>query len=355
MRRYIIPSLKDLAQPDRLCPHCHTPSGRIHQKRQLAISDTRMGSVTKVRMRCRHCGLTWTCQPHGLKPHFQRSQRVRALNVLFYALGLSYAATAQVMTALGAPESDTSVYRDLLTSMSSVKALHRRGRRKVRLAGIDATYQRLAQPQNAGHQSTIFVVDFSDGHLLGVELLDEDDAQAVAALIKDLEAKYDIELWVSDEHTSYEQAIAPERHWLCTTHFLKNKLRRIKGLKGEVRSERMRQDLEALEELLKQPPADGQDRVKQIYQRQRRVKRPAKGKRLSPGSKLKALAREIYEKWERVWQQTNNATESAIGLCLKIRSKLMRGYKVAEHISGFAQMRGWMYGQGERVEIGQLL
>ena len=285
-------------------------------------------------MRCRHCRLTWTCQPQGLQPRFQRSQRIRALNILFYALGLSYEATAQVMTALGACESDTSVYRDLVASMTHVKDLHQRGRRKVRVAGIDATYQRLAQPQNAHHQSTVCVVDFSAGHVLEVALLDEDDAQAVAALIKDLEAKYEIEVWVSDEHTSYGQAIAPERHWLCTTHFLKNKLRRIKELQAEVRSERMRQDLEALTELLKQPPIDGQQRVKQIYRRQRRVKRPAKGKRLSAGSKPKALAREIYEKWERVWQQTNNPTESAIGLCLKIRSKLMRGYKVAEHIRG---------------------
>jgi hypothetical protein len=109
MRRYIIPSLKDCAQPNRLCPRCNTPSGCIHQKRQLSVSDTRIGSVTKLRMRCCHCHLTWTSQPGGLTAHFQRSQRVRALNVLFYALGLSYEATAQVMTALAALESDTSV------------------------------------------------------------------------------------------------------------------------------------------------------------------------------------------------------------------------------------------------------
>jgi hypothetical protein len=86
--------------------------------------------------------------------------------------------------------------------MHRVKQLHKRGRRRVRVAGIDATYQRLAQPHNAHHESLIFVVDFSDGQLLEVELIDEDDAQQVAALIKDLEAKYQIELWVSDEHNS---------------------------------------------------------------------------------------------------------------------------------------------------------
>jgi hypothetical protein len=355
MRKYIIPTLKECAQPCRLCPHCNTTSGRIHQKRSLPISDTRLGQVTKLRMRCLNCNRTWTCQPDGLKAHFQRSQRIRALNILFYALGLSYQATATVMSSLGAPESDTSVYRDLVESMRAVKDLHTRGRRKLRVAGIDATYQRLAQPHNTCRQSTIFVVDFSDGQLLEVELLDEDDAQAVAALIKDLEAKYQIQLWVSDEHHSYDQAIAKERHLLCSAHFKKAKLRRVKELKGELRSEKMKSDLEALEELLKDPPEDGQHLARQIYRRLGRVKRPAKGKRASPGSKLKALAREIYEKWERVWQTTNNQTEKAIGLCLKIRSKLMRGFKVAEHIKGFAKMRGWMYEQGDRIELGSLL
>jgi hypothetical protein len=59
--------------------------------------------------------MTWTCQPHGLKAHFQRSQRIRAFNILLYALGLSFEAVATVMTSMGAAESDTSVYRDWLT------------------------------------------------------------------------------------------------------------------------------------------------------------------------------------------------------------------------------------------------
>lgn len=117
----------------------------------------------------------------------------------------------------------------------------------------------------------------------------------------------------------------------------------------------MQRDLQELEDMLRAPPEDGKQRAQQLYRRQRRVKRPRKGKPLSVADKLKQLAREIYEKWDRVWQATNNARESAIGLCLKIRSKLMRGFKVAEHISGFARLRGWMYEQGERVELGGLL
>ena len=202
MRRYIIPSLKDSSQPSRTCPNCNNPSGRVHQHRRLSVVDTRIGQVTKLRMFCPACRVTWTCQPEGLKAHFQRSQRIRVLNILFYALGLSYEAVATVMTSLGATESDTSVYRDLIDSMRQVKSLRSRGRRTVRVAGIDATYQQLAQAHNSHQQSTIFVVDCSDGQLLEVELLNEDDAQQVAALIKELEAKYQVELWVSDEHRS---------------------------------------------------------------------------------------------------------------------------------------------------------
>src|ERR1051325_5609610 len=261
MRRYIMASLQDAAQPIRRCPRCLTPSGRIHQRRLLSVTDTRLASLRKLRMRCATCQLTWTCQPDGLKPHCQRSQRLRALNLLLYALGLSYQATAAAMTALGAPESDTSVYRDLRDSMATVKALHRRGRRRVRVAGIDGTQQRLAQPFTPHRESLLFVVDFSDGCVLEVEAIDEEDAAAVAALIKDLEAAYGIETWVSDEHHSYAQAIPPERHWLCTTHFKKNKLRRVRELKQQARSERMQRDLEELEGLLRSPPEDGKQRA----------------------------------------------------------------------------------------------
>lgn len=353
MRKFIIPSVKDSVQADRRCPYCLSMTGHIHQSRSHTLVDTRLGSVTKLRLQCRDCLRTWTLQPEGVKAHFQRSQRVRALNVLLYALGLSYAAVAQVVTALGAPESKASSYRDLLSSYDKAKQLHKRGNRKVRLAGIDGTGQRLAQPYNAHCESLLFVVDFSDGQLLEVELLDEDDADAVAALDKDLQAKYEIELFVTDEHKSYPQAIPEHKHLLCTTHFKKNKLRRVGELRAEAKTEKMKQDLDELEKLLREVPEDGQHRAKAVYRRQRRVKRPKKGKRANAASRLKALAREIYEKWERVWQVTNNQTERAIGECLKIRSKTMRGFKVKENIVGFVKLTSWVR-QSKKVSLGEL-
>lgn len=355
MLRYIIPSLQPTAQVARSCPYCQQPAAVIHQHRTLAITDTRLGQVSKLRMFCPNCRRTFTLQPAGLTPHLQRSQRVRALNLLLYALGLSYQATAQVMTALGARESDTSVYRDVVAAFAAVKRLHQRGRRKVRLAGIDGTYPRLATPYNSHRESLVMVVDFSDGTLLEVELLDEQDEAAMAALVKDLQATYGIEDWVSDEHLTYEAVIAQEHHYLCTTHFKKNKLRRVGELQKVAKSKRLQADLQEMEALLREAPDDGQQRAKALYQRQGRVKRPQKGQRATPAARFKQLAREVYEKWERVWHYTNNTTERVIGLSLKIRAKLMRGFKKKEHIVGFAQMKGWMMSQGEQVEVCRLL
>jgi hypothetical protein len=290
MRRYIIPSVKETAPTDRRCPYCNSLTGQIHQRRRHTLVDTRLGRVAKLRLRCAACRRTWTCQPDGVKPHFQCSQRIRALNLLLYARGLSYQATAVVMTALGAPESDTSVYRDLRDSMARVKALHRRGRRKVAVAGIDGTFQRLARPGSPSRQSLLFVVDFSDGCVLEVEAIHEEDADAVAALIKDLEAAYGVETWVSDEHASYAQAIPPERHWLCTTHFKKNKLRRVRELQQQARSERMQRDLQELEGLLRAPPADGKEQARQLYQRQPRLKRPPEGQAVDGGRQAEVVS-----------------------------------------------------------------
>ncbi len=186
MRRYIIPIVKDKAQVHRICPKCQEASGQIHQRREQAIVDTKLGGVTKVRMRCHICTHTWTSQPDGVKEHYQRSQRVRALNVLLYALGLSYEAVAAVLRSLGAPQSKASVYRDLSQAGQCARELHDRGHREVKVAGIDGTGQRVAEPGQAHSEGLVFVVDLGSGRLLEVQMLDESDSCAIKQLVVDM-------------------------------------------------------------------------------------------------------------------------------------------------------------------------
>lgn len=340
---------------DRRCRACGVESGHIHQHREQAIVDTRLGQVEKVRGQCGRCGATWTCQPKGMKPHQQRSLRVMALNVLLYALGLSYEAVAAVLTALGAPESDTTVYRDVQAAGTRAQRLHQRGVRQVRIAGIDGTGQRVAAPGDAHSEDVLMVVDVGTGELVEVRLLDEEDVQAIAQLIEERQHRYGIQEGVSDEKDSYESAIEPHHHWLCTAHFKKAKRRRIHNLRQMVTSERMQRDLETLDGLLRDPPPDGAQRAFALAQHYRRARAPGKGEKASPSTQLKRLALDISDRWPRVWHFTNNATQRAIGRYLKIRSRSMRGFKVTDHIPRFVHLRAWIEEAGQRVPLAVLL
>ncbi|MCS7157909.1 MAG: hypothetical protein N0A16_09290 [Blastocatellia bacterium] len=134
MRRYILPMVKEEAPVDRGCPICRRESGHIHERAKREVVDIRLGRVLKWRM---ECGRTGTCQPEGIKAHSERSQRVRALNVLLYALGLSYRAVAAVLWSVGAPESPASVYREVRAGGEAARRLHHRWSRVWSLTNND--------------------------------------------------------------------------------------------------------------------------------------------------------------------------------------------------------------------------
>ncbi len=162
-------------------------------------------------------------------------------------------------------------------------------------------------------------------------------------------------IWVSDEHTSYCEAISPGRHRLCTAHFKKAKIKRITNLKQETKSRKILDDPDQLEAIVKEQPADGQQKAWQIYLRWRWARPPTKGKKASHSWRLRQLALDISENWKKAWQYTNNTTERTIGLCLKIRSKLMRGFKVKDNILRFVHLVDWMRQSGQRVYMGSLV
>lgn len=56
-----------------------------------------------------------------------------------------------------------------------------------------------------------------------------------------------IELFVSDEHTSYSRAIPAQKHLLCTRHFKKNNLSRVREFRTGASSPKMKRNLEEME------------------------------------------------------------------------------------------------------------
>ena len=93
MVRYMLPSVGSDLQLDRDCPHCQRRNGVIHSSiRYRRISDPKAQAIPQRRMKCPHCGITWTLRAKGVGPGRQRSDRLRGIGVVLYMLGLSYRA-----------------------------------------------------------------------------------------------------------------------------------------------------------------------------------------------------------------------------------------------------------------------
>ena len=105
MRKVRLPKV----EPDQydwpaVCPHegCDGYHFKPHgvQGERKAILDPRYAEVRAYRYRCLKCWRSFRAYPRGVSSD-QQSDRLRAISVLLYALGLSYGAVEDLLEALG--------------------------------------------------------------------------------------------------------------------------------------------------------------------------------------------------------------------------------------------------------------
>ena len=80
--------------------------GREGERKPLR--DVRYEEVWSYRWECLRCGRTFRVYPAGVS-QAQQSDRLKAISVLLYVLGLSYGATTDLLTALGCGIGKTTV------------------------------------------------------------------------------------------------------------------------------------------------------------------------------------------------------------------------------------------------------
>jgi len=91
MIRYIVPSVSSRLKSESRCPFCNRSNGSIHSSIQYrGISDVKIMSVPRRRIKCPWCQTTWTVRGQGVGHGRQRSDRLRAIGVVLYMFGLSY-------------------------------------------------------------------------------------------------------------------------------------------------------------------------------------------------------------------------------------------------------------------------
>lgn len=373
--RFRLPSLASEPIMNRTCPRCKCPRGHVHGRKSRFLQDVQHPQVHQVRLKCPLCAKTWTCYPLGVTPFKRRTDRAIATGIMLYYYGLSYRYASAALEAQGVRAHPSQIYRDFIEACEKSQALALYRRRLhppiVPRLGVDGTGQRLKGRPASG---LLFATDLDTQQVLEVHLAQEDNPLVVHSWLQTWRDLFGVEDIMTDGHSNYEilddYASLGVRHWVCQAHFVKAKVVRLRKLREECQRRRyggLDQILQELDQVLHDlsPPQalvlqNLFARVlpyKKAYSaaRRRRSRRP---RHYTPGYRAYILVTEVLEKFPDLVSQpvtTNNTTERGIGLTLKIRSKLMRGFEKEQNILNFARFAAYVRSRGPRFDLTEVL
>ena len=333
------------------CPHkgCRGHHFKRHglKGEKKPIRDPQYEEVAAYRYRCLKCGRTFRTYPQGVS-NDQQSDRLKAMSVLLYVLGMSYGAVEDFLEALGVVISKTTVYENVQEAGKASRQQQSHdvgsGRRCV-VIGADGTYVKV-KGEKVGIQ---IVVDDKNGDLLGLDIIVSENSEEVLDIVQGIGEQVDAEVLVSDDLNSYKR-VADDLgldHQICRTHVKRN----VDDLADELREqakeeeplpegvdsspERLLEDLDHLQKLVEERPRDGCEQLEALYERYKAVSQPAKGRRHSVWYRVRMLITRLWDRWPRLTLDqrrddldgTNNSSERMIGWWIKERYRTMRGYK----------------------------
>jgi transposase-like protein len=345
------PEQYDLPQE---CPHdsCCGQHFKLHQPGCCKqILDPDEVQVTAKRFRCLRCKRTFRVYLRGVSGA-QRSDRLKAIGVMYYVLGMSYGAVEDALNAHGWAGSKTSIYRDVQAAGEAVQRIRNaQGKRKVQVAGTDATFVICNRKQ-----VTIAVgVDVLEQNVLDIELVDAESVDALRPFLQELVETFAIEVLLSDDQDSYKQ-LSDEldiKHGICRAHVNRNVAKLVAAL-GEralrhpdpiadgldITIDEFLDDLQYAQLIVAFRPLTGAEQLRQLNQRYRAAPAPLPGEKASMWYRFRLALLRWWNRWARLtldqeWggsegqrlDGTNNATERIIGWWIKERYRTMRTYK----------------------------
>lgn len=359
------------------CPACGNPTFHSHGFVDKAIRDTRFDQVRPRRIQCTACGHTLRVYPEGITRRDQ-SERLRALSILLWLLGVSYRGVEDVLTGLSASLKKSQVYDNVQQVAEKVRQGQekRLAQRQVRVLAADCTHVRVKG------QDTV-VLHLSDGEkevTLGIEVLEGEDTASLQAAIAELAQAVGAEALLSDDADAYK-TVADEsglEHQLCQRHVVPNTLALLVEIAGQLESrlegalgaeakkiEQAMEDILELEEIILWCCPGSQGRLDVLARRYERETLPKKGQRATPFARLKLLTMDLAADWSRLtlterWRdedqrrfipRTNNVSEQRIGLNIKERYRTMRGYKSAVSLVRVATLTAFLREEGDQALI----
>lgn len=348
--RVQLPQVKsDKYEYPQECPKCGCKHFKPHgvKGERKAVRDLTHKEVTSYRYKCLHCGHKVRVYPLGVS-NAQQTDRLKAMTVLLYVLGLSYGAASDFLGALGCYVCKTTVYNNVQDAgveacKRQQKSVKQGGKRPV--VGADGTYVKIK-----GEQVGIeVVVDDESGELLGLDIIVSEKEEEVLEVIRDVVQEVDADVIVSDDHGAYK-GVATElglEHQICRSHVKRNVDQLVKSIGEQLNKkepvppgvesspQRLRQDLQNIQEWVGKRPADASDRLEKLYHRYKAAPVPKKGQRHTVWYRTRMLVTRLWDRWPNLTLDqrrgdldgTNNSCERVIGWWIKERYRTMRGYK----------------------------
>ena len=337
----------------RQCPYesCTGDTFKSHGRKgeTKAVRDTDHEQVTSQRYRCMTCSRTFRVYPTGVS-QAQQSDRLKAMSVLLYVLGISYGGVSDFLCAIDLDIKKTTVYENV--QAAGVKArkqqknkLERGGQRPI--IGADGTFLKV-KGQQVGIE---VVVDDETGELLGLDITASESAEEIEPFIREIAAQVEAEILVSDDFDTYKNIAdnADLKHQICQSHIIRNvdkivesigKPTRMiypplmpKGVKSSYKQ--IEQDCQTLQSLVRERPSDAKTTLAAMYDCYKATPAPKPKQKHSIWYRMKRLILRLWARWEHITladdheqlDGTNNACERLIGWWIKERYRTMRGYK----------------------------
>lgn len=359
------------------CPYgCGCQEFKKHGKesKREHIRDTQYDQASSQRWMCLRCGRTFRSYSPGIS-NAQQSNRLKAMSIILYVLGLSYGGVADFLEALGVGIGKTTVYENVQAAgiVSRKRQKQERESGKIhKTIGSDGTYIKI-KGVKVGIQ---VVVGDSEQDLLGLELTLSENSPEIVAMIEEIAQEVEAEVLVSDDLGSY-QKVADDlglEHQICRSHVRRNVDKHADELFQQVKKKEpipegldanpdiLVMDLALLQWLIRTRPDTASEYLKQLYQRYQAAPKPPSGRKHDVWYRMRMLVTRLWERWQRLTLDqkrddldgTNNASERVIGWWIKERYRTMRGYKRGESVKNVVTLTARMGARSGHYDMTEL-
>jgi transposase-like protein len=381
--------LPDQIQPPTRCPlklgtqKCKGTHFKLHQVVcRKPLRDTKYSEVIAHRYRCLKCQGSFRVYPQGVS-NDQLSQRLQALSVLLYILGLSYQGVADLLESLEQPISKGTAYNNVQAAGQRVKGLRKARENelagKVKVLGADLTHVKCQGKDTLVAVATAILT----GEPLAFEILEAETAFRIERWLKNLAHVLGAEILVTDDADGLK-TVADHlglKHQICRAHVNRNVHDLIAALGTRALEhpapvpwelpgmtvDQFLEDLDTVEWLVKSMPSSGQAQLQALATRYQGAPPPTIGKKATMWYRMRLLTLDWSENWARLalyqtWRGpkneqldgTNNASEQVIGQCVKERYRSMRTYKRKESIGNVSGLIGWVRAKAPECDMSEL-